>query len=141
MTTNTHSGLHTLRVSSTLHTGQNTYKGEFVTQKLLASPAACIPVGRDPWTNGVEACHPGIGSHWSTFPIPNKNSRITLLQSTLDAKMGADGHALCPAPGLGSAERESSAWSVRLQDQVLRSRQGSVVLHIGGGMLGRTKLS
>lgn len=37
--------------------------------------------------------------------------------------------------------RESSAWSVKLQDQVLRSRQGSVVLHIGGGMLGRTKLS
>lgn len=42
--------------SSTLHTGQNTYKGELVTQKLLASSAARILIGRDPldkWYGGL----------------------------------------------------------------------------------------
>ena len=104
-TTHTHSGLHTLRVSSTLYPGQNTYKGEFVTQKLLASPAVCILIRRDFWTNGVEALWP-----WFRKPLVHPPySHEKLQHQSLTEHSGCQNAQTAmhyPLPQcLGSAER------------------------------------
>lgn len=99
MTTNTHSVRHILGASSTLHTGQHTYKGDLVPQKLLANPVdtdAC-------WEGPLDKGCGGLGP-WFRKPRvypPYSHERTTassLSQSNLNAKGSADGNALTSPP-------------------------------------------
>lgn len=132
LTTNTHSGRDTLGAS--LHPP---YWTKHLQRRVCNPDAACHPAAPDPCRE--RPLNKWCGGLWPWFrkplvhlPYSHENLQPQSLTEHLECQHGCGWQCTTPSPSAGLC-RESSAWSLRPQGQVLRSRQGSVVLHVGVG--------